>query len=95
MMKISSLVQSYPLGSYFVLAYLISWGGSIAFGGSQFIRREPMEFEEAANMALIVLAGPFIAGMLSTFILEGKEGHRKYYLELYAQAAHDRSGGIA
>jgi hypothetical protein len=73
-MYIRKIFQRYPIGSYFVLAYLISWGGSIAFGGGQFLRKEAMEFERARDMALIVLAGPFLAGILSTYLPRRKRG---------------------
>ena len=41
-MKIRSLIQRFPIASYFVLAYLISWGGSFAIGGPKFLRGEPL-----------------------------------------------------
>jgi hypothetical protein len=44
---IKKFLQRYPIASYFLLAFLITWGGSIAFGGGQFLRSEPMEFEDA------------------------------------------------
>lgn len=82
-MKIKTLFQEYPLATYFILAYLISWGGSIAFGGPQFIRSEPMELQETLNMALFVLAGPLIAGLLSTSILEGKDGLQSLFSRMF------------
>ena len=73
-MKFRSLVQRYPITSYFVLAYLISWGGSFAIGGPKFLRGEPLDFDDAMNMGLPMLAGPFIAGTLLTGLVDGKAG---------------------
>jgi membrane protease YdiL (CAAX protease family) len=82
-MNIRRLFQRYPIASYFLLAYLISWGGSFAFGGQQFLRKEPMEFEQARILALIVLAGPLTAGLLSTYIQEGRGGLRSLFSRMF------------
>lgn len=78
-MKFRSLVQRFPISSYFVLAYLISWGGSFAIGGSKFLRGEPLDVEDAMNMGLPMLAGPFIAGILLTSLVDGKAGLRNLF----------------
>jgi hypothetical protein len=41
-MRIKRIFQRYPIASYFVLAFMISWGGSIAFRGAQYLGGEPM-----------------------------------------------------
>ncbi|MDX5151232.1 MAG: hypothetical protein R3188_02045, partial [Acidiferrobacterales bacterium] len=78
-MKVGSLVQRYPITSYFVLAYLISWGGSFAIGGPKFLRGEPLAVDDAMNMGLPMLAGPFIAGTLLTGLVDGKAGLRDLF----------------
>lgn len=82
-MNLKKLFQRYPIASYFVLAYLISWGGSLAFGGPQFLRKETIEFERARDMALIVLAGPFFSGILSTYFVEGRKGLRSLFTRMF------------
>jgi hypothetical protein len=77
--KIRSLIQRFPLASYFVLAYLISWGGSFAIGGPKFLRGELLEFEDAMRMAPLVLAGPFVAGIAMTYLVDGKTGLRDLF----------------
>jgi len=78
-MKFRRLVQRYPISSYFILAYLISWGGSFAIGGPKFLRGEPLNAEDALNMGLPMLAGPFIAGILLTGLVDGKAGLRNLF----------------
>ena len=73
-MKIKSLIHRYPVASYFVLAYLISWGGSFAIGGPKFLRGDPLDFEDAMRMGPLMLAGPFIAGIVMTYLVDGKTG---------------------
>lgn len=78
-MKIRSLIQRSPVTSYFVLAYLISWGGSFAIGGPKFLRGEPLELEDAMRMAPLMLAGPFISGTAMTYLVDGKTGLRDLF----------------
>lgn len=87
-MKITSLLQRYPVSSYFVLAYLISWGGSFAIGGPNFLRGEPLDSEDAMLMGLPMLAGPFIAGIVMTYLVAGKTGLR----DLFSQMSKWRIG---
>ncbi|NIN64273.1 MAG: CPBP family intramembrane metalloprotease [Anaerolineae bacterium] len=75
-MKIKSLIQRFPLASYFILAYLISWGGSFAIGGPKFLRGELLGLEDAMRMGPLMLAGPFIAGIAMTYLVDGKIGLR-------------------
>ncbi len=75
-MKIRSLIQRSPIASYFVLAYLISWGGSFAIGGPKFLRGEPLGLEDVLLMGPLVLAGPFIAGIAMTYLVDGRTGFR-------------------
>lgn len=78
-MKSRSLIHRYPITSYFVLAYLISWGGSFAIGGPKFLRGDPLDANDALYMGLPMLAGPFIAGTLLTCLVDGKAGFRNLF----------------
>jgi membrane protease YdiL (CAAX protease family) len=77
--KIKSLIQRYPVTSYFVLAYLISWGGSFAIGGPKFLRGVPLEFEDVKRMGPVMLAGPFVAGIAMTYLVDGRTGLRDLF----------------
>ncbi|MDR6223468.1 CPBP family intramembrane glutamic endopeptidase [Methanococcoides alaskense] len=78
-MKIRPLMQLYPVTSYFVLAYLISWGSSFAIGGPKFLRGELLDFEDAMRMGSLMLAGPSIAGIAMTYLVDGKTGLRNLF----------------
>jgi membrane protease YdiL (CAAX protease family) len=73
-MNIRALIRRYPLTNYFLLAYAISWGGSIAVAGPKFLRGETMQLADALRMAPLVLAGPSVAGILMTYLVDGKVG---------------------
>jgi membrane protease YdiL (CAAX protease family) len=78
-MTIRSQIQRAPLASYFVLAYVISWGGSFAVGGPKFLRGDPLDFEDAMRMAPLMLAGPFIGGIAMSYLVDGKTGLRDLF----------------
>lgn len=59
-----------------MLAYAISWTGSIAAGGPKFMRGEPMRFVDGMLMFAPMLAGPSLAGILMTALVDGKAGLR-------------------
>ncbi|NIS81962.1 MAG: CPBP family intramembrane metalloprotease [Anaerolineales bacterium] len=42
-----------------------------------------MTFEQGRNMALIVLSGPLISGLLSTYLLEGRVGVRNLFSRMF------------
>ena len=75
-MRFKTLFQRYPVASYFILAYAISWGGSFLVGGPKFLSGETMTFAESMRMAILMLAGPCIAGILMTYLVDGINGLR-------------------
>jgi len=75
-MNIKALIQRHPVASYFVLAYVISWGGSFATAGPKFLRGETLQFTDALLMFFPMLAGPSIAGITMTALVDGKSGLR-------------------
>jgi membrane protease YdiL (CAAX protease family) len=75
-MNNKTLFQRYPVAIYFILAYAISWGGSFLIGWPKFLRGEIMTFDDNLRMALFVLAGPLIAGILMTYLVDGRSGLR-------------------
>ena len=73
-MKTQSMIKRYPVISYFCLAFLISWGGCILFGGGKFLQKHPMEIKDTMYMGLAMLAGPCLGGITLTYLTEGREG---------------------
>jgi uncharacterized protein len=80
MKTIKAFIKSHPLLSYFALAFAISWGailivvgvgpGAILATKEQYERLLPL-------MALAMLAGPSVAGILLTGLLYGRAGLRE------------------
>ena len=75
-MNLRAQIRRYPILSYFVLAYLISWGGSFAMGGPKFLRGEELGLVEILYMAPLVLAGPLVAGIVMAWLVDGRSGLR-------------------
>jgi uncharacterized protein len=78
-MKIRAYIQRNPLASYFILAFLISWVGSFAAGGPKFLSGEELTLTDASLMFLPMLAGPSIAGIGMTAIVDGRVGIKKLF----------------
>jgi membrane protease YdiL (CAAX protease family) len=75
-LNIKSVIRNYPIASYFALAYLTSWGGSLAIGGPKFFRGESLELADVMRMGPLMLSGPFIAGIAMTYLTDGRAGLR-------------------
>jgi membrane protease YdiL (CAAX protease family) len=74
MMKIKAFLKKNLVLSYFVLAFLISWGGSLLGGGASFMRGEKLEPIDVLPMGVAMLLGPFISGIVMTYIDTGRNG---------------------
>lgn len=88
-MNIKRFLQNHPIASYFILAYLISWGGSILTIGPKFLRGETIQLTDNPLIFLPMLAGPSLAGILLTGIVDGRDGLR----DLFARMAPGRVRG--
>ena len=78
-MKILDLIKRYPLLTYLTLTFAISWGGMFIA-----VRLAGIPVNEDQSAMLLVfayiamLAGPSVAGILLTGILDEKAGLREY-----------------
>ena len=66
-----SIMKQYPLVSYFVLAYLLSWLLWVPLAIVNSISEVP---EEAFLLLFVGIWGPTVAGFIMTRVVEGKEG---------------------
>jgi membrane protease YdiL (CAAX protease family) len=73
-MNIRSVLQRYPIATYFVLAFAISWGWTFIIIGPASLRGETFELSTVIQVGLLILTGPMLAGILSTYIVDGKKG---------------------
>ncbi len=73
-MRDQNFVKRHSLIIYFVLAFAIAWIGSFVSVGPKFLAGETIEFSDGGLMALAMLGAPFIAGILMTYLADGKAG---------------------
>ena len=72
----NNFIKRYPVSSYYLLVFAISWGGIlILIGGPDHIPGTKEQAEKLFVPALLIMfAGPFISGILMNFLIDGKEG---------------------
>ncbi len=76
-MNIRETIKRHPVATYFILAFGIAWGGilfvvgpgGIPGSGAQLGRLLPLVF-------LAMIAGPSVASIVLTGLVDGKEGYR-------------------
>ena len=81
---IKALLQRNALATYFVLAFVISWGGVLfVTGGPAGIPGTKEETDRLFPLAfLAMLAGPSLAGLLAVLLTQGKAGLRELWSRL-------------
>ena len=84
MTTITAFIRRHPVLTYYVLVFIISWGGIlILIGGPGNIPGTKEQAEKLFIPALFVMfSGPFVSGILMNFLVDGKEGLRKLLLRL-------------
>lgn len=70
------LIRQHPVYSYFIIVFTISWIGSLVVAGPSFLRGEDISSTIVLLMLLFMLAGPSLAGVLLTYLVDGKKGLR-------------------
>lgn len=73
-MQIKTYVRQHPIAVYFYSAFAISWVGSLLAGGPIFLRGASLELDDLLVVGMLVLAGPFVAGIAMTAIVKGRPG---------------------
>jgi len=77
-----NLIIKYPLATYYIITFLISWGGLILLiGGPGRITSQPTN-APFLPLYLITVAGPIISGVLLTGLYHGKKGYRDLFSRL-------------
>lgn len=88
-MSIKNYATRHPVGLYFSLAFGISWSGGLLLGWPLFFRGGSVELEDIAVMGLLIVAGPCVAGLCMTYLVDGKPGLR----DLVSRMTKWRVGG--
>ncbi len=81
-MREQSFVKRHSLAIYFVLAFAIAWIGSFVSVGPKFLAGEVIEFSDIGPMAIAALIAPFIAGLLMTYLADGKAGLKELFARM-------------
>src|SRR5512139_760286 len=77
MSSILSFIRNFPLLTYFVLTFAISWGCILIFVSPGNLPITDDQAETVMPLLYVaLLAGPSIAGMLLIGIVHGRAGHR-------------------
>lgn len=92
MSKIQAFIKDHPILSYYVLVFVISWGGMLLFIVRPYgIPATPEEANRLILPALLILfAGPSFSGLLMTGLVHGRAGYR----DLGARLCKFRVGAI-
>ena len=78
MNSIKALFKSKPVLIYFIITFAISWIGFVlAVGSSGFANTDVWQTSSLAFAVTTMLAGPTIAGLLMTGIVDGRKGFRQ------------------
>jgi pimeloyl-ACP methyl ester carboxylesterase/membrane protease YdiL (CAAX protease family) len=79
----ATLIRKHPLLAYYVLTFALSWGGFVLVVGPSSLFSTNWQAEGKFVSAIIVmLAGPSIAGLLLTGLVDGRAGYRDLSLRL-------------
>lgn len=88
-MNIKSLLKRRPLASYFILVFLISWGGVFVLGLEGFLRGDEPGLADVMPIVVIMLAAPLAGGIAMTAVMDGRDGLR----QLFSRMLRWRVGG--
>ena len=78
-----ALIKKHPLVAYYLLTFALSWGGFVLAVGPKSLVNTNWQAEGAfLSAVLAMLAGPSIAGLLLTGLLDGREGYRALFSRL-------------
>ena len=75
---------------YFILTFIISWVGVFGIIGEKFLAMKVIDYNDLGLMAFAMLNGPFIAGLLMTYLVGGKKGFKDLFARMkkYKVAVH-------
>lgn len=77
MTTIKTFIKRHPVLTYYILVFLISWGGILILAGPGGIPGTKAQVEALfPYMLLVLFAGPSLAGILSTILVDGRVGLR-------------------
>ena len=82
------LIKRYRVAAYFILAFAISWGGSLAVLGPEFFQGRAYQKADWPLTLLAMLLGPSMSGLILTRVVDGRAG----FLGLLGRMRRSRVG---
>jgi membrane protease YdiL (CAAX protease family) len=82
-MRLKNLIQKYPVASYFILTFAISWFGAFILVAPNLLRKQPITKLDGLLMFPVMITGPALVSILLTRILEGKQGLRNLWSKIF------------
>jgi pimeloyl-ACP methyl ester carboxylesterase/membrane protease YdiL (CAAX protease family) len=78
-----TLIRRYPLTAYYLFTFALSWGGFLAVVGPGSLLNSGWQAEgKFLSAVMVMLAGPAVAGLLLTGLLDGRAGYRDLFSTL-------------
>lgn len=78
MTAMKTFIKQYAVLTYFILTFVITWGGMVMVVGPSGFPITAAQFETAGPLVyLAMLVGPSVAGILMTALVQGKAGLRE------------------
>ncbi len=81
-MNEQNFLERHSVVIYFVLVFTIAWIGSFVLVGPKFVTGSIIEFSDVGLMAIVMLGAPFIAGLLMTYLTDGKLGIEHLFVRM-------------
>jgi membrane protease YdiL (CAAX protease family) len=79
----ATFIRRHPLLAYYVLTFALSWGGFVlVVGPSSLVNTNWQAEGKFLSAVIVMLAGPSIAGLLLTGLVDGRAGYRDLFLRL-------------
>ena len=77
------IIRRYPVVTYFVFTFTISWTGALAVAAPHLIHHQPLSKITGILMFTAMLLGPSLAGIVLKKIVDGKSGIRNLFFQLF------------
>jgi uncharacterized protein len=78
-MNAKAFIQRHPVITYFIMTFIISWGGALAINAPILLRGESLPRLNGILMYPMLILGPAITGIVLTLIVDGKAGVRDLF----------------
>lgn len=85
MTKSKATIENHPVATYFVLTFMISWGGVLILGAPHGMPTTQEQFKRLYPIVFLpYLLGPLVSGIVLTALEDGKAGFRNLFSRLIA-----------